>query len=122
MVVRYDRQGPPPGGGDHQPRPALHDAAAVAEQAFACFLASPESSYVSGATPEAPGGSYTAFSCPGCDALFGDWFLHSYMTEARMEDAEPVLIFPEGRDRLPAPHWCVDTGSGRCVDHLNYSS
>jgi hypothetical protein len=64
------------------------------------------------------GGFYTAFSCPGCDALFGDWFLRTYMIEACEMDAELVLAFPEGRDRIPAPHWCVDTGSGLCVDRF----
>jgi Competence protein CoiA-like family len=62
------------------------------------------------------GGSYTAFSCPGCGALFGDWFLRSYMIEARMQDAGLDLTIPRGHDRLPLPHWCVDTGSGLCVE------
>lgn len=64
------------------------------------------------------GGSYMAFSCPGCDALFGDWFLRSYMMEVRGMDAELVLACPEGRDRVPAPHWCVDAGSGLCLDRF----
>jgi hypothetical protein len=25
------------------------------------------------------GGSYTAFSCPRCGALFGDWYLSDYI-------------------------------------------
>jgi hypothetical protein len=49
------------------------------------------------------GGSYTAFSCPSCGALFGDWFLHNYMIEARTVDAQLDLAFPEGRNRIPAP-------------------
>jgi competence protein CoiA len=61
-------------------------------------------------------GSYTAFSCPRCDALFGDWFLHSYMIEARGMDAQLDLQLPHGRVRIPKPHWCVDLGSGLCVD------
>ncbi|WP_422750507.1 hypothetical protein [Micromonospora sp. WMMD1219] len=32
-------------------------------------------------------GSYTAFSCASCNALFGDWYLREYVMEARAEDA-----------------------------------
>ncbi|WP_344501119.1 hypothetical protein [Dactylosporangium maewongense] len=62
------------------------------------------------------GGSYTAFSCPNCDALFGDWFLRSHMLEARTAGAQLDLMVPAGRDRISSPHWCVDTGSGLCAN------
>ena len=62
------------------------------------------------------GGTYTAFSCPRCGALFGDWFLRNHMMESRSEDAYLIVTIPGAHDRIPAPHWCVNSGNGQCVD------
>ncbi|MEU8152168.1 hypothetical protein AB0B94_00715 [Micromonospora sp. NPDC048986] len=61
-------------------------------------------------------GSYTAFSCPSCNALFGDWYLREYVMEARAEDAFLLVTFPGGGGRIEQPHWCRDAGQGQCVD------
>lgn len=60
--------------------------------------------------------SYTAFSCPSCNALFGDWYLREYVMEARAENAFLLVTLPGGSDRIEHPHWCRDTGQGQCVD------
>ena len=65
------------------------------------------------------GASYTAFSCPSCRALFGDWFLRDYIIEARSIDASFFSRFPGDRDRIPASHWCLDSGSGQCVSRCD---
>jgi len=60
--------------------------------------------------------SYTAFSCPACSALFGDWYLREYMLEARAEEAYTVIGFMGGRHKIPLAHWCIDGGSGLCLE------
>jgi hypothetical protein len=61
-------------------------------------------------------GSYTAFSCPSCNALFGDWYLREYVMETRAEEAFLLVTFPGGSERIDKPHWCRDTGQGQCAD------
>src|SRR5437763_16616897 len=62
-------------------------------------------------------GSYTAFSCPSCDALFGDWYLREYVMDARVDDAFLLVTFPGGSARIEEPHWCRVAGQGQCIDH-----
>ena|SRR6266496_4292700 len=69
------------------------------------------------ASAQPPRGSYTVFSCPSCEALFGDWYLREYVMEARVEDAFLLVTCTGGSDRIEKPHWCRDTGQGQCVDH-----
>jgi hypothetical protein len=61
------------------------------------------------------GDSYTACSCPACNALFGDWYLREYMMEARTDDALLLVTLPCGSHRIEKRHWCRDTGQGQCV-------
>lgn len=59
---------------------------------------------------------YMGFSCPHCNALFGDHFLFSFWSEAIYSEPAFTLNVPGGFHHMVQPHWCLDTGHGNCLD------
>lgn len=62
------------------------------------------------------GTTYSAFSCPSCRAVFGEFFYRQFLMEVAYDEPLRIVTSPGRSGGMLFGHWCIERGEGFCQD------